>query len=84
MLVAAVGGLWAVLTAVVSGAIKWLLEDRKAIAADWSKRLTECQTESARKDTKLDEASSLLRQQNASMQAQIEALQALVDKKQAT
>lgn len=80
MLVAAIGGLWAVLTAVVSGALKWLLEDRKTIAADWAKRLAECQTESTRKDAKLDEAADLLRRQNASMQGQIEALQALVNK----
>lgn len=80
-LLAAVASLWAVLTAVVSGALKWLLEDRKAITAEWTVRLTECQTESARKDAKLDEAADLLRRQNASLQGQIEALQALIDKR---
>ncbi len=80
MLVAAIGGLWAVLTAVVSGALKWLLEDRKTIAADWAKRLADCQAENDRKDVKLDEAADLLRRQNISMQGQIEALQTLVNK----
>lgn len=80
-LLAAIIGLWGVLTAVVSGALKWLLEDRKTIAADWAKRLAECQAENLRKDTKLDEAADLLRRQNISMQAQIETLQALADKR---
>lgn len=80
-LLAAIGALWAVLTAVVSGALKWLLEDRKTITAEWTVRLTECQAESARKDAKLDEATDLLRRQNASLLGEIEALQAMIDKR---
>jgi len=80
-LLAAIGALWTVLTAVVSASLKWLLEDRKTIAADWGKRLAECQAESTRKDEKLDEAADLLRRQNASLQAQIEALQAMIEQR---
>lgn len=76
-LVAALIGLWTVLTAVVSGALKWLLEDRKTLAADWSQRLeterTECRQEITRRDAKLDSAADLLARQNDSMQKQIDA-----------
>lgn len=76
-LIGAIGGLWAVLTALTSGALKWLLDDRKTLAADWSARLeaerTECRAEIARRDTKLDGAADLLARQNDSMQKQIDA-----------
>ena len=81
-LIAAIAGLWAVLTAVVSGALKWLLEDRKTLAADWSKRLeterAECRYEISRRDAKLDGATDLLARQNDAMQKQIDSLNQMV------
>lgn len=76
-LIAAIGALWLVLTGVVSKALLWLLEDRKSLAADWSKRLeterTECRQEISRRDAKLDGATDLLTRQNDAMQKQIDA-----------
>ncbi len=76
-LIAAIGALWLVLTTVVSGALKWLVDDRKVLVADWSRRLeterTECRQEITRRDAKLDGATDLLTRQNAAMQKQIDA-----------
>lgn len=81
-LVAAMLGLWGVLTAVVSGALKWLLEDRKALVAEWSARLeterVECRQEISRRDAKLDAASDLMSRQSESQQKQIDSLNQMV------
>lgn len=83
MLVAAIGGLWTVLTAGVTGALKWLLEDRKQLQATCAKQLTDLETkyttELARKDAKLDEAADLAVRQAASQQNQIELQQRTIE-----
>jgi len=80
--VAAIGTLWAVLTAVVSGALKWLLEDRKTLVAEWSHRLEterlECRQEISRRDAKLDSAADLMSRQAESQQKQIDSLNQMV------
>lgn len=81
-LVAALAGLWGVLTAVVSGALKWLLEDRKTLVAEWSARLeterVECRQEISRRDAKLDSAADLMSRQAESQQKQIDSLNQMV------
>jgi len=87
-LVAAIGTLWAVLTTVVSGALKWLLDDRRYLVAEWKARLeterTECRQEITRRDTKLDTAADLLGRQNDAMQKQIDAQSQMIAVLQAT
>lgn len=86
-LVGAVIGLWGVLTAVVSGALKWLLEDRKQLQATCAKQVTDLETkytaELARKDAKLDEAADLAVRQAQSQQNQIELQQRTIEALQA-
>lgn len=86
-LVAGIIGLWGVLTAVVSGALKWLLEDRKQLQATCTKQVTDLETkytaELARKDAKLDEAADLAMRQAASQQTQIELQQRTIEALQA-
>lgn len=76
-LMAGIGALWAALTAVVGGTVKWLLDDRKVLTAEWNHRIeterTECRSEIARRDVKLEGAADLLTRQNDSMQKQIDA-----------
>lgn len=81
-LLAGIIGLWGVLTAVVSGALKWLLEERKTLVAEWSARLeterVECRQEISRRDAKLDAASDLMSRQAESQQKQIDSLNQMV------
>ena len=81
-LLAGLIGLWGVLTAVVSGALKWLLEDRKTLVSEWSGRLEterlECRQEISRRDAKLDAAAALMSRQSESQQKQIDSLNQMV------
>lgn len=81
-LLAGLVGLWGVLTAVVSGALRWLLEDRKTLVAEWSARLeterVECRQEISRRDAKLDSAADLMSRQAESQQKQIDSLNQMV------
>ena len=81
-LLAGLIGLWGVLSAVVSGALKWLLDDRKTLVAEWSRRLemeqTECRQEISRRDAKLDAAADLMSRQAESQQRQIDSLNQMV------
>ncbi len=81
-LIAAVAALWAVLTAVVSGSLKWLLDDRKTLVAEWGVRMeterTECRQEISRRDVKLDGAADLMSRQAESQQKQIDSLNQMV------
>jgi len=86
-LLAGLIGLWGVLTAVVSGALKWLLEDRKTLVSEWSGRLEterlECRQEISRRDAKLDSAAALMSRQAESQQKQIDSLNQMVSVLQA-
>ncbi len=81
-LIAAVAALWVVLTTVVSGALKWLLDDRKMLISEWRTRLeterAECRQEISRKDAKLDGAAELMSRQAESQQKQIDSLNQMV------
>lgn len=94
-LLAAIAALWGLVTTGGGGVIRWLVEDRKALKAEWSQRLeterAECRQEISRRDAKLDGAADLTMRQAEAMQRQIDtqaqmivALQAALAKGQAS
>lgn len=88
MLVSAVAGLWSVLTAVVSGALRWLLMERARLIEMYEKQIAtlkaEYAAELARKEAKLEEAADLAQRQAASQQNQIELQQRMIETLQST
>jgi hypothetical protein len=74
-LIAAVAALWGVLTAVVTAAFRFLLDERKTMREDWRK-------EREGYDLKLDVAGQVIVRQNDSMQKQLDAQSALVSHQQ--
>lgn len=81
-LIAAIGALWAVITALGGGAFRFLLEDRKQIVAAWEKRLAEEQADCAARivglETKLDASAAFISRQTDSMQKQLDQQAALL------
>ena len=74
-LIVAIGALWAVLSAVVGSAFKFLLDERKTLREEWKK-------ERDSYEVKLDVASQVIIRQNDSMQKQIDSQYELVAQQQ--
>ena len=81
-LIAAIGVLWSVLTGLGAGVIRWLVQDRKECDESWERRLSKVETDWATRvgelESKLQEASDVVRRQSESLQKQVDAQRELV------